>query len=270
MRKSSGNAMSSRFGSATSPQPEAEILPQDVFGRMNDPHPSGSKIQESPVRLKQCAGPTGVSLIMKRAMDIVGSSCALLIGAPLLLGIAIAIKLTSEGPVLFRQTRHGQDGAAFTFLKFRSMHVRNDPAIHREFVKKLIAGQQEGNSSPGSLAQVFKLTNDPRITRVGGWLRRSSMDELPQFINVLKGDMSLVGPRPPVTYELERYEPWHHRRLDVKPGLTGLWQVKGRSKTTFNEMVRMDLEYVQNWSLWLDVKILLRTPVAVLMGDGAY
>jgi lipopolysaccharide/colanic/teichoic acid biosynthesis glycosyltransferase len=150
------------------------------------------------------------------------------------------------------------------------MHVRNDPAIHREYVKKLIAGQQDGKSTSGSSAQVFKLTNDPRITSVGGWLRRTSMDELPQFVNVLKGDMSLVGPRPPVTYELEHYEPWHHRRLDVKPGLTGLWQVKGRSRTTFDEMVRMDLDYVQNWSLWLDVKILLRTPVVVLMGDGAY
>ncbi len=209
-------------------------------------------------------------MLVKRCIDIVGSSLALILGAPLLVCIAIAVKLTSEGPILFRQTRHGQFGEPFTFLKFRSMYVSNDTKIHQEYVKKLIAGEQDGKASGGTATQVFKITNDPRVTGIGAWLRRTSLDEVPQFINVLKGEMSLVGPRPPLTYELEHYEDWHHRRLDVKPGLTGLWQVNGRSRTTFEEMVRMDLEYARTWSLWLDIKILLRTPLVVLMGDGAY
>ena len=224
------------------------------------------------VRTRSHSGPTGVSLVLKRGMDIVGSSVALLLGAPLLVCIAVAVKLTSEGAaVLFRQTRHGQYGKPFTFFKFRSMYISNDSKIHQEFVKKLITGKQNPDSASGSsTSQVFKIVNDPRVTRVGYWLRKTSMDEIPQFLNVLKGEMSLVGPRPPLTYELEDYDEWHHHRLDVKPGITGLWQVMGRSRTTFDEMVRMDLEYVQTWSLWLDIKILLRTPLAVLMGDGAY
>jgi exopolysaccharide biosynthesis polyprenyl glycosylphosphotransferase len=217
----------------------------------------------------QQIGPTGFSAFLKSGIDIVGSSCALILGAPVLVVIAIAVKVTSEGPVLFRQTRHGQFGEPFTFLKFRSMFVRNDPKIHQEYVEKLIKGQQEADAS-GTTTQVFKIVNDPRVTRVGAWLRKTSLDELPQFINVLKGEMSLVGPRPPLTYELEHYSPWHHRRLDVKPGITGLWQVEGRSRTTFDEMVEMDLEYARTWSLWLDLKILLRTPVVVLKGHGAY
>jgi exopolysaccharide biosynthesis polyprenyl glycosylphosphotransferase len=257
--KTDGNAMSARLASPASSGDR----------RVDDSPTSKSGKIPSPTQLKPRVGPMGVSLLVKRGIDVVGSSFALVIGSPFLLGIAIAVKLTSEGPVLFRQTRHGQFGAPFTFLKFRSMHVSNDPKIHQEFVKKLIAGEQDGKAS-GSSTQVFKIINDPRVTRIGGWLRRTSMDELPQFINVLKGEMSLVGPRPPVTYELKQYEEWHHRRLDVKPGLTGLWQVKGRSRTTFEEMVRMDIEYAQTWSLWLDLKILLRTPVAVFRGDGAY
>jgi exopolysaccharide biosynthesis polyprenyl glycosylphosphotransferase len=207
---------------------------------------------------------------MKRAMDLVGSLLALVVGAPVFLAIALAIKATSKGPVFFRQQRIGQHGAPFEFLKFRSMHVGNDAKIHKEYVTQLIAGKAQRNSN-GNGEGVFKLTKDPRITRVGAFLRRTSLDELPQFLNVLKGEMSLVGPRPPVPYEVEAYDLWHRRRLlEAKPGITGLWQVTGRSRVKFDDMVRLDLQYARTWSPWMDIKILLRTPVVVIFGDGAY
>jgi lipopolysaccharide/colanic/teichoic acid biosynthesis glycosyltransferase len=189
--------------------------------------------------------------------------------SPLLLAIAIAVKLSSRGPILFRQQRVGQYGRNFTFLKFRSMYVNNDNSVHQEFVKKLIA--QDGATPAQEGQGVYKLTNDKRITRIGGFLRRTSLDELPQLFNVLRGDMSLVGPRPPIPYELAAYQTWHRRRvLEVKPGITGLWQVTGRSRVKFDEMVRLDLRYATNWSPWLDLKILLKTPLAVIKGSGAY
>lgn len=206
----------------------------------------------------------------KRALDIIGSLMAILLLAPVFLVIAAAIKLTSKGPVLFRQTRVGHYGKQFTFLKFRSMKANNDPKIHEEYVKKLIAGQGDLQQSDGKNS-AFKLTNDPRVTRIGKFIRRTSLDELPQFFNVLSGEMSLVGPRPPVPYEYEAYDIWHrHRMMEVKPGITGLWQVTGRSRTTFDEMVRLDLKYASSWSIWMDVKILLQTPKAVFSGSGAY
>jgi len=209
--------------------------------------------------------------VVKRAMDIVGSIGALILFSPLFALIALAIKLTSKGPILFKQTRIGQYGTIFTFLKFRSMMPANDPGIHREYVKRFIAGEVDSNGSGRRQNVVYKIQEDPRITRVGKFLRKTSLDEIPQFINVLKGDMSLVGPRPPVPYELEVYHTWHRRRvLEVKPGITGLWQVNGRSRTKFGEMVRMDLRYARMWSPWLDLVILLQTPHAVLSGDGAY
>jgi lipopolysaccharide/colanic/teichoic acid biosynthesis glycosyltransferase len=180
---------------------------------------------------------------------------------------AIAIKASSKGPIFFRQQRVGQHGQCFTFLKFRSMHIDNDPSAHREYVTKLIAGQAKCEPSNGKRDGVYKLTNDKRITRVGKFLRRSSLDELPQFLNVLRGDMSLVGPRPAIPYEVASYQTWHRRRvLDVKPGITGLWQVNGRNRIKFDEMVRLDLQYAKAWSPWLDIKILMRTPLAVLRG----
>jgi lipopolysaccharide/colanic/teichoic acid biosynthesis glycosyltransferase len=207
----------------------------------------------------------------KRTMDIVGSATALMLGAPLFLCIALAIKATSKGPVFFRQQRIGQHGEPFLFLKFRSMYIGNDASIHKEYVTQLIAGKADRHPSNGNGEGVFKLTKDPRITRVGSFLRRTSLDELPQFINVLKGDMSLVGPRPPVAYEVEAYDLWHRRRLvEAKPGITGLWQVSGRSRVKFDDMVRLDLEYARSWSPWMDIKILLRTPLAVLFGEGAH
>ena len=214
--------------------------------------------------------PKWLSRLAKRVMDIAGSLLALLFFLPLLLVIAIAVKLTSRGPVLFCQQRIGQYGRKFRFLKFRSMCVNNDPAIHREFVMRFIANQN-GCSQASQGQSPYKLVADPRVTPVGRFLRRTSLDELPQFLNVLIGDMSLVGPRPPLPYEVERYQVWHRTRLmAAKPGITGLWQVAGRSRVKFDDMVRMDLRYATSWSLWLDIKILLQTPHAVFSGNGAH
>jgi len=212
-----------------------------------------------------------LSLGIKRLIDIAGSLAGIIVLSPLMILIAVAIKVTSRGPILFRQTRVGQFGHKFTFLKFRSMNVNNDHAIHRDYVKSLIAGSGEPQQIAKNGAPTYKLTNDPRITRVGRLLRKTSLDELPQFFNVLAGGMSLVGPRPPIPYEVESYDLWHRRRLlVVKPGITGLWQVNGRCRTTFDEMVRLDLQYARSWSVWLDLKILLQTPGAVVAGDGAH
>jgi lipopolysaccharide/colanic/teichoic acid biosynthesis glycosyltransferase len=215
----------------------------------------------------------GTSRKMKRLMDIVGSLLAMVIFSPLFLAIAAAIKLTSEGPVLFRQTRIGQWGETFTFLKFRSMYVKQAANPHKEYIEKLICKNESAANGNGASkdAPVYKLTDDPRITAVGRFIRRTSLDELPQFINVLRGEMSLVGPRPPVPYEADIYDVWHRMRLlSVKPGITGLWQVVGRSTANFDEMVRLDLKYVTDWSLWQDIKIILKTPWVVIMGKGAY
>ncbi len=211
-------------------------------------------------------GAQNLSRLLKRSMDIAGSLFALGLLSPALLVIAAAIRATSKGPVLFRQKRLGQYGRGFTFLKFRSMYPANDPRIHEEYVTQFIRGKVEQNGQT-----TFKLTRDPRVTPIGRFLRRTSLDELPQFFNVLLGEMSLVGPRPPIAYEFEAYDIWHKRRLlAVKPGITGLWQVKGRSRVTFDEMVRLDLRYASSWSLWLDIKILLETPRAVIGGVGAF
>ena len=239
------------------------LFPEDWESNQTPPDPNDSVLYPD---LRQEAEKRRWSRMLKRAMDITGSLFAILLFSPFLLGILIAVKLSSKGPILFRQQRVGQYGAPFTFLKFRSMYVNNNSDIHKEYVKKLIAGQAEKKDGGA-----FKLTDDPRITPIGRWLRRLSLDELPQFFNVLRGDMSLVGPRPPLPYEVESYDVWHRRRLlEAKPGITGLWQVNGRCRTRFDEMVRLDLQYARKQSLMLDVKILLRTPAAVLSGDGAY
>ena len=204
---------------------------------------------------------------LKRAIDILGSALLITLFLPLFVLIAIAVKVTSKGPVFFKQQRVGQHGRYFTFLKFRSMRDRNDHSVHREYVKQMIAGNAERISLNGSGEGVYKLVGDPRITPLGQFLRRTSLDELPQFFNVLKGDMSLVGPRPPIPYEVAAYQTWHRRRvLQVKPGITGLWQVSGRNRVSFDDMVRLDLQYASFWSLGLDLKILMRTPAAVIKG----
>ena len=208
--------------------------------------------------------------VLKRVIDVTGSLAALILCSPLFLVISLLIKLTSKGSVVYRQERVGQFGKRFQLLKFRSMYSGNDPSIHREYVKALIAEMTDGGQSNGDQDPVYKLTQDPRITPIGRFLRKTSLDEVPQFWNVLKGDMSLVGPRHPIHYEVLSYDIWHRRRIfEAKPGITGLWQVSGRSRMTFNEMVRLDLEYARAWSLGLDMKILLRTPRAVLSGNGA-
>jgi len=209
-------------------------------------------------------------LVVKRVMDVIGSSMALLVLAPVFFELAILIKLTSKGPVFFRQERLGQFEKPFVFLKFRSMHVSTGPEIHKEYVTNFIAGRAESNAGDGR-KPIYKIMNDPRVTWIGRFMRRTSLDELPQFWNVLRGQMSLVGPRPPIQYEIEAYDLWHRRRLlEAKPGITGLWQVHGRSKTTFDDMVRLDLRYCRTWSPLSDLKILIQTPRAVFSGEGAY
>jgi exopolysaccharide biosynthesis polyprenyl glycosylphosphotransferase len=194
----------------------------------------------------------------KRLLDILGSGALILLLAPVFPVIALAIVLSSRGPVLYRSTRLGKGGRPFTFLKFRSMVVD----AHENRHSLLHLNEVDG--------PVFKLANDPRVTPVGGFIRRTSIDELPQLFNVLRGEMSLVGPRPPIPDEVEKYEPWQRRRLDVTPGITCLWQISGRSKLGFNEWMRLDLQYIQHRSFKLDMKILLRTLPAVLSRDGAY
>jgi lipopolysaccharide/colanic/teichoic acid biosynthesis glycosyltransferase len=204
----------------------------------------------------------------KRVLDILGSVALLAVLAPVFLLISTLIKLTSSGPVFFRQARLGQGARPFTMFKFRTMQVNADEGIHQQYVTEFI---QSGAHAAPAPNKVFKIVDDPRVTRLGHLLRRSSLDELPQFWNVLRGDMSLVGPRPPLPYEVARYKRWHRRRLfDAKPGITGLWQVTGRSRTTFDEMVRLDLRYATQYSLWTDIKILLATPRAVVSGNGAH
>jgi exopolysaccharide biosynthesis polyprenyl glycosylphosphotransferase len=211
------------------------------------------------------------SLIIKRAMDIAGGAIGILLLSPIMIAIAVAVKLTSNGPILFRQQRVGHFGKRFTFLKFRSMRPANDSAVHQEYMRQFIAGSAASANQGGGPVPVFKITNDPRVTPLGRFLRRTSLDELPQFFNVLLGDMSLVGPRPPIPYEVDCYDIWHRRRLlVVKPGITGLWQVSGRSRVGFDDMVRLDLKYARSWTIWLDIKILIKTPRAIFGGEGAY
>ena len=203
----------------------------------------------------------------KRALDITGSLSLLILLAPLLLVIAALVKLKSQGPVFFKQPRIGQFGKPFKMLKFRTMYVNADHGIHKTFVSQLIKGAAVAAAAGDA---PFKIQNDPRVTPIGRFLRKSSLDELPQLWNVLRGEMSLVGPRPPLAYEVDEYKRWHYRRvLEAKPGITGLWQVSGRSRTTFDEMVRLDLRYAKNCSAWTDIKILLATPRAVISGKGA-
>jgi lipopolysaccharide/colanic/teichoic acid biosynthesis glycosyltransferase len=208
----------------------------------------------------------------KRALDILGALVALILLSPVMLVVALLIRLTSPGPAIFRQTRIGQGGAPFVMFKFRSMRTDMDDRAHRQFVASLIDGKvpATGGTVSGTTAGPFKMRADPRVTAIGRFIRKTSIDELPQFYNVLKGDMSLVGPRPPVQYEADKYKAWHRRRVfEMKPGLTGIWQVEGRSRVSFDDMVRMDLRYLQLCSLRFDLAILLRTVFVVLTCEGA-
>lgn len=203
---------------------------------------------------------------LKRLIDVTCSSIALVALSPVFALISLAIRLTSPGPAIFRQERVGQFGVPFTMYKFRSMRTAVDSHAHRDYVRDFISGKAKAEDNGG----LFKLTKDPRITPLGKFLRSTSLDELPQFLNVLMGKMSLVGPRPPLRYEIEAYEPWHMRRiLDAKPGLTGLWQVTARSKTGFDDMVRLDLRYALQRSLALDFKLLVKTLRVLISDEGA-
>jgi lipopolysaccharide/colanic/teichoic acid biosynthesis glycosyltransferase len=202
---------------------------------------------------------------LKRVFDIVVALLLLPMCSILLVLIAVAIKLYSPGPIFYRQERIGKNGKSFMMYKFRSMHVGNNSQSHRQFMQRMI----RENLRPQDVGlKVMKLKDDPRITRPGKLLRMISLDELPQFINVLRGDMSIVGPRPPLPYEVELYDDWHMRRLDVLPGITGLWQVTAHNQVSFDDMVRIDLDYIQSMNIWLDLKIILLTPLEMLRSKG--
>jgi len=242
--------------------------PDDLFHKLLADEPGQPDL--FPINLDESEEPRRVELALKRAVDILGAVVGLILFSPIMFVTSLAVKLTSPGPVIFTQNRFGKKGARFPFYKFRSMYWNVDHQIHREYVTSLIKGEHEKINQGDEEEPLYKMKFDPRVTRIGRIIRKTSIDELPQFFNVLKGEMSLVGPRPPIPYEVEKYEPWHLRRiLEVKPGITGLWQIDGRSKTSFDDMVRLDLRYVQKWSLWLDIKILLKTIRAVLRPTGA-
>lgn len=208
-------------------------------------------------------------VLLKRSIDVIFSLLGIILLAPLILLICILIKLTSKGPVFFKQERIGYMGKKFIMYKFRTMHQLKDDQIHRNYITNYITNTDCHSDGPRNT--IFKLKNDPRITSIGKYLRRLSLDEITQLFNVLKGDMSLVGPRPPLQYEVDIYDLWHKRRyLCVKPGITGMWQIYGRSSTTFNDMVRLDLAYIKNWSIGLDIRIIFRTIGTVIRMKGAY
>jgi len=209
-----------------------------------------------------------LSLAVKRGLDYLFATLFLILSMPVFLIISAAIKWTSPGPVFFIQERVGQDGKRFPFYKFRTMKHNSDDAVHREFSRDFIRGSKKDGSPPP--AKVYKLTRDPRVTAIGQFLRRTSLDELPQLFNVLRGEMSLVGPRPPVVYELEHYQDWHKQRLTARPGMTGLWQVSGRSSVPFDEMVLLDLYYIEHRSTAMDLRIMAKTLPVMLLGSGGY
>ncbi len=203
----------------------------------------------------------------KRAFDVIVSAAILLVTSPAWLVIAVAIKATSPGPMLFRQQRVGVGGRPFTMHKFRSMHHGASEDAHRRFVTNMIVAGIE-STAIASYDGAFKLSGDARVTAVGRFLRRTSLDELPQLFNVLSGEMSLVGPRPPLAYEVERYEPWQHERLSVRPGITGLWQVSGRNRLSYVDMIRLDIAYAREWTFRRDLVIALKTPWTMFIARG--
>jgi lipopolysaccharide/colanic/teichoic acid biosynthesis glycosyltransferase len=210
----------------------------------------------------------GLNYLLKRGFDLVVGLAVLVIVSPLLGLASLAILITSGSPVLFRQTRVGLHGRPFQMLKFRTMKPQAGDTVHREFVRQWISSDGDAVRRNGNGDAVFKLAADSRITPIGRWLRRFSLDELPQLFNVIRGEMSLIGPRPALPYEVEQYEPRHLRRLEVLPGVTGLWQVSGRNHLSFEDMIRLDVQYLENWSLAMDLKILARTMPELVRGGG--
>jgi len=206
---------------------------------------------------------------LKRALDVVAASIGLLIAAPLAAVVSILIKVSSPGPVLFKQLRVGRNGKQFMFYKFRSMRVGNDDSQHRQYIKLFIEGREEELRKLQGGRKLYKMTSDDRVTAVGKFLRRTSLDELPQLLNVIRGEMSMVGPRPHLPYEVELYKEWHRRRLEGFPGITGWWQIHGRSRVPFDKAVEMDIWYLERQSLILDIRIMLRTVTKAIVGRGA-
>jgi exopolysaccharide biosynthesis polyprenyl glycosylphosphotransferase len=229
----------------------------DLF-EVNGAHAALGEMDGLPMLSFNSAPTDEVALLFKRAFDVLSSSVAILLLSPAFIATAIAVKLDSPGPVFFRQTRVGKNGRPFKMLKFRSMHVDAEDRLD---------SLQVLNEASGP---VFKMRNDPRVTRVGRVIRRTSLDELPQFLNVFSGEMSIVGPRPPVPAEVKKYQRWQRRRLSVKPGITCTWQVSGRSDISFDQWMKLDLEYIDTWSLWQDLRICVRTVPAVLLSRGAH
>lgn len=230
------------------------------------PSPLG---MESPEATRTAAAPATAARrygLVKRGIDVAASLILLALLLPVLVILALVVRGTSTGPALFRQERVGRYGRPFVMLKFRSMRQDNDDAVHRDYVTRLLT---EDVPPDGGEAGVYKLARDPRVTTVGSFLRRTSLDELPQLWNVLKGEMSLVGPRPAIPYELENYKDWQHQRHQVKPGITGLWQVWGRGVIGFDEMIALDVRYATMWSIWLDIQLILLTVPVMLLQRGA-
>jgi len=212
----------------------------------------------------------GIGLVAKRAVDLTVSLLVVTIFAPLFLLLAAMVKALSPGPVFFKQIRAGIDGRPFAFYKFRTMRHDTDDTLHREYATSFIGGKEMRLRDEKGDKKIYKMPDDPRVTSIGRVLRKTSLDELPQVFNVIKGDMSLVGPRPPIAYELTIYKEWHKRRLRAKPGITGLWQVSGRSSVPFHDMVLLDLYYINRWSLLLDFEIMFKTVPVIVFGKGAY
>jgi lipopolysaccharide/colanic/teichoic acid biosynthesis glycosyltransferase len=244
----------------------ARTYPDQLFDELTKSVNNGTALE--PLLLEGGIPRSPAGRFFKRTLDLLGASCALIMSSPVMLVAALAVRGTSSGPIIFKQVRLGRGGKPFVFYKFRSMYADSDDRIHREYVTGII---KRGKLAQGAGSQAWsKLERDPRITPVGRFIRKTSIDELPQLFNVLQGHLSLVGPRPPLPYEAAEYEAWHLRRiLEVKPGITGLWQVAGRGATTFDDMVRLDLEYIRLWSPWLDLRILLRTIGVVVRRHGA-
>jgi undecaprenyl-phosphate galactose phosphotransferase len=204
--------------------------------------------------------------MVKKNLDSIIAIFLLILVSPLFMTIAIGIKLSSKGPVIYKQKRIGKNGRAFTFYKFRSMFFEKDDSEHREFVKKVWFSKENSHKTQ----EIYRMTNDPRVFNFGRFIRKSSLDELPQLYNVLKGEMSIVGPRPCMPFEWEMYEEWHKNRMNILPGCTGLWQALGRATVSFEEMVILDLYYISNMTLWLDLKILFKTIPVIIFGKGGY
>ena len=262
MEKIASKASNLTFSVETATYPDKRFIERmDGEWSLSDTHPLLTDEFKS-------SHPDGYRL--KRVLDVFGALVALVLFSPLMLATAIAVAMSSPGPVIFKQRRLGRSGVPFVFYKFRSMRCDADDTIHRKFVQSLIKGEHEKVNQESSANPLYKIKSDPRVTPVGRIIRKTSLDELPQLFNVLRGDMSLVGPRPPLPYEAESYRSWHLRRvLDIKPGITGYWQVEGRSTVSFDEMVRMDLRYIRHCSLALDFRILARTVFVLFGAHGA-